>query len=106
MFRALWRRPSLRSLPTRVMGSVLRVMGGWLWFFGHACSSYMCTGSTLGVMDYGLAKAQWFSNELPAQTLLILRIITLGLTLQRFFNEKLANCINMHMTFYNIYTYI
>ena len=62
----LWRRPSLRSLPTRAMGSALCVMGGRLWFLGHACSSYMCTGSTLDVMDYGLAKAKEFSNELTA----------------------------------------
>ena len=66
----------------------------------------MCTCSLLDVMDYGLAKAIEFSNELTARTLLILRIIALGLTLQRFFNEKLANFINMHMTIYNIYTYI
>ena len=57
-------------------------MGGWLWFLGHACSSYMCTGSVLDVMDYGLAKAKEFSNELAARTLFILRIIALGLILQ------------------------
>ena len=39
-------------------------------------------GSTLDVMDYGIAKAKEFSNELTAQTLLILRIIALGLLLQ------------------------
>ena len=55
---SLYRRPSLRSLPTRAMGSTLCVMGGRLWFLGHACSSYMCTGSTLDVMVYGLAKAE------------------------------------------------
>ena len=88
------------------MGSTLCVMGGRLRFLGHACSSYTCTGSALDVMDYGLAKAKEFSSELTARTLLILRIIALGLTLQRFFNEKLTNCINMHMSFYNIYTYI
>ena len=87
------------------MGSALCVMGGRLQFLGHACSSYMCKGSALDIMDYGLAKAKEFSNELTARMLLILHIIALGLTLQRFFNEKLANCINMHMTFYNIYTY-
>ena len=88
------------------MGFALCVMGGRLWFLGHAYSSYMCTGSALDIMDYGLAKAKEFNNELTARTLLILCIIALGLTLQRFFNEKLVNCINMHMTFYNIYTYI
>ena len=57
-------------------------MGGRLWFFGDACSSYTCIGSTLDVMDYGLAKAKEFSNELTAQTILILHIIALGLLLQ------------------------
>ena len=57
-------------------------MDGRLWFLGHACSSYTCMGSALDVMDYGLAKAKEFSNELTAQTLLILRIIALGLILQ------------------------
>ena len=87
------------------MGSALCVMGGRLWFFGHACSSYMCMGSALDVMDYGLAKAKEFSNKLTAQMLLILHIIALGLTLHRFFKEKLANYINKHMSFYNIYTH-
>ena len=64
------------------MGSVLYVMGGRLWFLGHACSSYTCTGSALDVMDYGLGKLKEFSNELTAQTLFILHIIALGLTLQ------------------------
>ena len=85
MFRALWRRPSLRSLPPRATGSALCVMGGRLRFLGHAYSSYTCTRSTLDVMNYGIAKAKEFSNELTARTLLILRIIALGLTLQRFF---------------------
>ena len=57
---SLWRRPSVQSLPTCATGSVLCVMSGQLWFLGHACSSYTCTGSTLDVMDYGLAKAQSF----------------------------------------------
>ena len=39
-------------------------------------------GSALDVMDYGLAKAKEFSSELTARTLLILRIIALGLILQ------------------------
>ena len=55
---SLWRRPSLRSLPTRATGSTLCVMGGRLRFLGHVCSSYTCTGSALDVMDYGLAKAE------------------------------------------------
>ena len=45
-------------------------------------SPYTCMGSTLDVMDYGLAKAKEFSNELTARTLLILYIIALGLILQ------------------------
>ena len=57
-------------------------MGGWLWFLDDAFSSYMCTGSVLDVMGYGLAKAKEFNNELTARTLLILCIIVLGLTLQ------------------------
>ena len=58
LFYSLWRRPSLRSLPTRATGSALYVMGGRLWFLGHTCSSYTCTGSALDIMDYGLAKAE------------------------------------------------
>ena len=82
LFHSLWRRPSLQSLPTRATGSALCVMGGRLWFLGHAYSPYMCTGFVLDVMDYGLAKAKDFSNKLTARTLLILRIIVLGLILQ------------------------
>ena len=37
-FYSLWRRPSLRSLPTRATGSALCVMGGRLRFLGHAYS--------------------------------------------------------------------
>ena len=86
------------------MGSALCVMGGRLWFLSHTCSSYMCTGSALDVMDYGLAKAKDFSNELAARTLLILHIIVLGLILQRFLHRNTTNCINMHMsTFIHIH---
>ena len=53
-------------------------MGGQLWFLGDAYSSYTSTGSALDVMDYGLAEAKEFSNELTARLLLILRIIALG----------------------------
>ena len=87
------------------MGSALCVMGGRLRFLGHVCSSYTWTGSALDVMDYGLAKAKEFSNKLTAWMLLILHIIAIGLTLQRFFTEILANCINMHVSLYNIYTH-
>ena len=77
-------------------------MDGRLWFLGDAYSSYTCTGSTLDVMDYGLAKAKEFSNELTARMLLILRIIALGLLLQQFFT---ANTSNLHKhALYKIYT--
>ena len=79
------------------MSSTLYVMGGRLRFLGHARSSYMCTGSALDVMDYGLAKDKEFNNELTARMLLILRIIALGLLLQRFFTEIPANCIHLHL---------
>ena len=95
---SLWRRPSLRSLPTCATGSALCVMGGRLWLLGHAYSSYTCMGSVLNVMDYGLAKAKDFSNKLTARTLLILHIIVLGLILQRFLHLNTTNCINMHMS--------
>ena len=81
----LWRRLSLRSLPTRATGSALYVMGGRLRFLGHACSSYTCTGSMLDVMDYGLAEAIGVSSKPTAWTLLELRIIASGLKLQSFF---------------------
>ena len=60
---SLWRRPSLRSLPICATGSVLCVVDGRLWFLGHAYSSYTCTGSTLDVMDYGLAEAMGFCSK-------------------------------------------
>jgi hypothetical protein len=77
LLRSLKRQPSPRSLPTRATGSGLCIMGGQLWFLGHACSSYTCMGSALDVMDYGLAEAMGVSSELTARTLLILRINTL-----------------------------
>ena len=49
------------------MGFALGVMGDRLRFFGDACSSYASTGSALDVMDYGLAEAKEFSNELTAR---------------------------------------
>ena len=54
---SLWRRPSLRSLPTRAIGSALCIMGGRQRFLGHACSSYTCMGSALDVMVNRLARA-------------------------------------------------
>ena len=84
------------------MGFTLYVMGGWLWFLGHACSSYTCMGSMLDVVDYGLAKAKEFSNELTARMLLILCVIALGLLLHRFFATNTSK-LHKH-ALYNIYT--
>ena len=101
----LRRRPSHRSLPTRAMGSALCVMGGQLWFLGHACYSYTCTGSALVVMDYGLAKAIGISSRPTIRTLLELCIITSGLKLRRlFFAEIQANCI--YCTYMHLVTFI
>ena len=71
-------------------------MGGRLQFLGDACSSYTCTGSTLDIMDYGLAEAKEFSNELTARMLLILHIIALGLLLQQFFDTNTVKLHHMH----------
>ena len=61
-------------------------------------------GSTLDVMDYGLVKAIWLSNELTAQMLLILHIIALGLLLQRFFDTNTVKLHHMHfITFIQIH---
>ena len=61
-------------------------------------------GSMLDIMDYGLAKAKDFSNELTARMLLILHIIALGLILQRFLHRNTTNYINMYMpTFIHIH---
>ena len=69
---ALWRRPSLRSLPTRATGSALYVMGGWLRSFGHTYFSYMYMGSALNVMDYGTTKAKKINIGYIARTPLVL----------------------------------
>ena len=82
---SLWRRPSLRSLPTCATGSTLCVMGGRLRFLGHAYSSYTCTGSALDVMDYGLAKAMRVRSEQTAWTLLVM---ALWLKLRRFLRQN------------------
>ena len=70
-------------------------MGGRLRFLGDAYSSYTCTGSTLGVMDYGLAKAKEFSNELTARMLLVPRINALGLIIHLSFAES-ASQLHKH----------
>ena len=98
---ALWRRPSLRSLPTCAIGSALYVMDGRLRFLSHACSSYTCTGSALDVIDYGLAKAMGVSSEPTVWMLLILRIIALWLKLRRFFRRNTSK-LHTHAP-YNIY---
>ena len=77
-------------------------MGGRLRFLGHAYNSYTCMGSALDVMDCGLAKDIRLSSELTARTLLILRIIALGLLLQRFFTTNTSK-LHKH-ALYNIYT--
>ena len=81
------------------MGSVSCIMGGWLWFLGHACSSYVCTGSALDAMDYGLAEAIWVNNEPTARTLLTLR----GSNYEDFFTEIQSNCIHMHLIIFIVY---
>ena len=50
-------------------------MGGRPRFLGDAFHSYTCTGSALDVMDYGLAGANEFSNELTARMLLLQRFL-------------------------------
>ena len=59
-------------------------------------------GSVLDIMDYGLAKAKEFNNELTARMLLILRIIAFGLLLQRYFTTNTSK-LHKH-ALYNIYT--
>ena len=61
-------------------------------------------GSALDVIDYGLAEAKEFSNELTARLLLILRIIALGYYYNNFSPQIRASCINMHfITFIQIH---
>ena len=65
MFRSfLYGEDLVSDLPIRATGSM-------------PYSSYMCMGSALDVMDYGLAEAMGVGSELTAETLLILRINTL-----------------------------
>ena len=51
-------------------------------------------------MDYGLAKAKEFSNELTARTLLIPHINALGLTTHLFFIESASK---PHKHAYDVY---
>ena len=81
----LWKRLSHQFFPTRATGSALYVMGGRLWFLGHVCYSYTCTGSALDVIDYGLVKVIGISGRPTVRTLFELRIIASGLKLRRFF---------------------
>ena len=76
-------------------------MGGRPWFLGHAYSSYTCTGSTLDIMDYGLAEAIGVSGELTARILLILPISTPRSKLRRF-SRRNTSKLHKHAS-YNIY---
>ena len=59
---------------TGCMAALSCFMGGRLRFLGHARYSYACMGSTLDVMDYGLAKAIGTSSRRTGRMLLELRI--------------------------------
>ena len=101
----LWKRPSYRFFPTRATGSALCVMGGRLRFLVHVYYSYMCTGSALDVMDYGLAKAIGISSRPTVRTLFELRIIASGLKLLRFFHRNTSKLHILHIhALYNIYS--
>ena len=84
----LWRKPSLQSLPIHAMGFVLCVMGGQLWFLGHAYSSYTCTGSSARRYGIWASQGQEPSNELTTRMLLIPRINVLGLITCLFFTTS------------------
>ena len=66
----------------------LYVMGGRLWFLGHVCSSYTCTGSNARCYGIQASQGQEPSNELTTRTLLIPRINTFGLTAHLFFTTS------------------
>ena len=66
----------------------LYVMGGRLWFLGHVCSSYTCTGSSAQRYGIWASQGQEPSNELTARTLLIPHINALGLTTRLFFTTS------------------
>ena len=86
------------------MGSALCIMGGRLWFLGHACLSYTSTGSALDVMDYGLAKAESSTkNTLVERCLyyLYLQVILITAVQPTFrsflYGEDLVSDLSLHM---------
>ena len=66
----------------------LYIMGGQLWFLGHVCSSYMCTGSSSRCYGVRASQGQEPSNKLTTRTLLIPHINVLGLTTRLFFTAN------------------
>ena len=70
-------------------------MGGRLWFLGHVCSSYTCTGSSARRYGIWASQGQEPSKELTARTLLIPCINTLGSTTSFFFIES-ASKLHKH----------
>ena len=66
----------------------LCIMGGRLWFLGHVCSPYTCTGSSARRYGIRASQGQEPSNELTARTLLIPCINALGLTTRLFFTTN------------------
>jgi len=74
---------------------VLYVMGGRLWFLGHVCSPYTCTGSTTRHYGIWASQGQESSNKQTARPLLIPHINALGLTTSFFFIES-ASKLHKH----------
>ena len=86
---------------------VLCIMGGRLWFLGHVCSSYTCTGSSARRYGIRASQGQEPSKELTARTLLIPCIIALGLTLHIFFSKSVSKTHkHAHVCIQHLYTYI
>ena len=85
----------------------LYVMGGRLWFLGHVCSSYTCTGSSARRYGIRASQVQEPSNELTTRTLLIPCINVLGLTTSFFFTESASKLHKYaHVTLQHLYKYI
>ena len=79
-------------------------MGGQLWFLGQACSSYTCTGSTLDVMDYGLAKAESsVKNQLLGRHLYYVYLQVISPTTEQhtfrstLYGEDLVSDLSLHV---------
>jgi len=86
------------------MGSALCIMGGRLWFLGHAYFSYTCTGSALDVMDYGLSEAESSEqNLLLGRRLYYLYLQVISATAEQhmfravFYGEDLVSDPSLHM---------